>query len=213
MKKILLPLMAAMALMSCKKEKATASFNFAKPNYYLTEPVIFTNNSSNASKYDWDFGDGQVSSDPNPNHAYTTAGNYQIKLTVNGENTTTKNIRIFPGTASYEVNNSTGVALPMMSFYVDANNQVVDFQDHGTIAVNGKSDTIFTNRSNIYVGGQIGTQVFWVVNPYTINKYMHNKPALLNSSIIHVSTAVNGQQVQSVKQSPSTNHLLQDATK
>lgn len=48
--------------------------------------VLF-NDSSKAvsgtiSSYIWDFGDGQISAQPAPLHTYTTAGNYDISLTV-----------------------------------------------------------------------------------------------------------------------------------
>ena len=36
----------------------------------------FTNNSSGAVSYNWDFGDGNGSSDANPSHTYTGAGSF-----------------------------------------------------------------------------------------------------------------------------------------
>ena len=46
--------------------------------------VYFTNLSSGASSYSWDFGDGDSSSLPNPGHAYTNAGGYSVSLTAVG---------------------------------------------------------------------------------------------------------------------------------
>jgi len=40
----------------------------------------FTNSSTNAISYVWDFGDGTSSIDPNPNHTYINAGIYNVKL-------------------------------------------------------------------------------------------------------------------------------------
>lgn len=42
--------------------------------------VTFTNNSAGAATYLWDFGDGTTSTDINPVHTYTTAGNYLVTL-------------------------------------------------------------------------------------------------------------------------------------
>lgn len=49
-------------------------------NVYL-DSVQFSNNSSYASDYNWDFGDGTLSSNlANPQHIYGTAGNYSVTL-------------------------------------------------------------------------------------------------------------------------------------
>ncbi len=43
--------------------------------------VQFTNQSSNADSYLWDFGDGQSSTEANPTHVYASTGNFPVKLT------------------------------------------------------------------------------------------------------------------------------------
>lgn len=43
--------------------------------------VRFSNKSENADTYLWDFGDGQTSTDENPEHTYTEAGGYNVTLT------------------------------------------------------------------------------------------------------------------------------------
>jgi PKD repeat protein len=42
----------------------------------------FTNLSSNAVSYAWDFGDGNTSTDENPIHTYSEVGDYEVSLTV-----------------------------------------------------------------------------------------------------------------------------------
>ena len=42
--------------------------------------VRFTSNCPGAVTYQWLFGDGTTSSDPNPVHTYTTAGNFTVRL-------------------------------------------------------------------------------------------------------------------------------------
>jgi PKD repeat protein len=46
--------------------------------------VWFTNRSSGATNYTWDFGDGKTSANVNPTNTYINAGNYTVKLTAVG---------------------------------------------------------------------------------------------------------------------------------
>ncbi|MEO1449382.1 MAG: PKD domain-containing protein [Bacteroidota bacterium] len=48
--------------------------------------INFTDQSSNAQSYFWDFGDSTTSTDPSPQHAYTQPGTYAIALTVTDAN-------------------------------------------------------------------------------------------------------------------------------
>lgn len=43
--------------------------------------VLFTNNSHNAKRFEWDFGDGYISNDKNPGHIYTGTGTFEVTLT------------------------------------------------------------------------------------------------------------------------------------
>lgn len=49
-------------------------------------PVIFTSTSTDASTWEWEFGDGFTSSEENPTHLYPLAGAYEVCLTVTTEN-------------------------------------------------------------------------------------------------------------------------------
>jgi len=44
--------------------------------------IVFSNNSVGGSSYFWDFGDGNVSTLPNPTHTYSVGGAYDVMLTV-----------------------------------------------------------------------------------------------------------------------------------
>lgn len=48
---------------------------------YENEIVSFTSNSSGATSWDWNFGDGGTSTQENPTHLYTDAGTYNVILT------------------------------------------------------------------------------------------------------------------------------------
>lgn len=47
--------------------------------------VTFTNSTTGATNYSWDFGDGNTSTDENPIHTYSEAGIYSVKLTASNE--------------------------------------------------------------------------------------------------------------------------------
>ncbi len=92
--------------------------------------VSFTNNSTNADDYSWDFGDGGTSTSENVDHDFTSAGTFTVTLTAskgNCEHTITKqivvtsnpagveetdgirHIRIYPNPASSAVNLTLGL--------------------------------------------------------------------------------------------------------
>jgi hypothetical protein len=60
--------------------KVTSDFNTTYGKSCKELKVNFTNTSSNAKSYFWDFGDGNTSYTPNPTHLYTKPGKYSVKL-------------------------------------------------------------------------------------------------------------------------------------
>ncbi|RYY52354.1 MAG: PKD domain-containing protein, partial [Chitinophagaceae bacterium] len=82
-------LMATLVFTSCKKDEGgsglKAVFSYVADGY----KVNFTNFSSNATTYSWDFGDGsgETSSARAPQHIFTAKGDYLVKLVAesNGE--------------------------------------------------------------------------------------------------------------------------------
>ena len=88
----------------------------------------FTNNSSGAISYNWDFGDGNGSSEANPSHTYTGAGQFAVILTATAagtsnsmgwRNTSTQNVQI--DLPTYETANVT--------FKVDMSNETLSSAD------------------------------------------------------------------------------------
>jgi PKD domain len=59
----------------------TASFTVSPTSAETNQNINFTNQSSNADTYSWDFGDGTTSTDVNPIHYYTAEGTYTTTLT------------------------------------------------------------------------------------------------------------------------------------
>ena len=78
------------AIISCSKEdilglnSPTVDFTFTLSSQNAPTSVSFKSITTNATTYFWEFGDGSVSSSLNPQHTYSTGGNYNVKLTVTG---------------------------------------------------------------------------------------------------------------------------------
>ena len=72
--------LAAVTISSCTKEPG-ASFTVSSKLVSTNETVKFTNTSTDADHYQWEFGDGLTSTEINPTHAYTQEGTFTIKLT------------------------------------------------------------------------------------------------------------------------------------
>ncbi len=74
-----------------------AAFNYLGSGTALPITVMFSNTSTNATSYLWDFGDGGISALQNPVHVFTVAGDYIVKLTATGSggtNSTTATVHI-----------------------------------------------------------------------------------------------------------------------
>ncbi|MDD2961127.1 MAG: PKD domain-containing protein [Muribaculaceae bacterium] len=67
-------------------------------DFYVVSTIDFNNTSAKGGAATWDFGDGTApvtTSDKAVSHKYTTAGNYQVKLTVEGVGSRTYPILIY----------------------------------------------------------------------------------------------------------------------
>lgn len=114
--------------------------NFSFEVYKLG--VKFDNYTRNASRYEWDFGDGTTSTEKNPEHVYQQAGDYLVKL------------KAFNGIGERET-----------SQYVYINE---DFSMYGTFTLNAQAEGIrnfqtlealFTDLRDIPFAGSITIQV------------------------------------------------------
>ncbi len=71
-------LMALLLLASCSKPMA--DFSYSGQQNPAPTKIQFENKSKNAESYEWDFGDGNISTDSMPSHEYRSSGNYTIVL-------------------------------------------------------------------------------------------------------------------------------------
>ena len=116
------------------EEEPTALFSFVQKG----TNVSFTNASKNAQSYLWEFGDGDKSTEENPVHVYSKAGEYTVVLTATN---VTKTNRFSQGISisqteldpkakfSYEVNNLT---ISFTNTSVNAQSHKWDFGDGNT---------------------------------------------------------------------------------
>ena len=105
--------------------------------------ITFTNSSSGPGilSYQWDFGDGNTSTDLNPQHTYTTKGLYNVKLIVTNDNgcsdTLLKNNLIPVGQYNPSFTNPGSVCINIPASFVNTSvpvptSQVWDFGDGTT---------------------------------------------------------------------------------
>lgn len=72
-------------------QPSNVTADFTAPDSVVAgEEVTFTNTSTGAESYSWDFGDGsEASTDENPTHTFSAAGTYQVVLTATAADGTT----------------------------------------------------------------------------------------------------------------------------
>ncbi|MBI5915850.1 MAG: peptidylprolyl isomerase [Bacteroidetes bacterium] len=72
--------------------KPVADFTFSDDKHTAPVAVSFENKSKNAESYEWDFGDGNTSTEAVPSHTYRASGNFAVKLkaTKGGKTTVTE---------------------------------------------------------------------------------------------------------------------------
>lgn len=91
-------------------ENPTAFFTVTPTVVFIPEePVLIYNLSNFASSYLWSFGDGETSTDQNPQHYYTQAGFYDIQLIATTENNCTDTFRIL---SAVEAKAEGGIKIP-----------------------------------------------------------------------------------------------------
>lgn len=79
-----------------------ADFGAGRRVTYTGKNIQFTDNSSNATSWNWSFGDGGSSNVQNPSHSYSNPGLYTVSLTINGSLSETKTdyITVLPNRGS-----------------------------------------------------------------------------------------------------------------
>jgi large repetitive protein len=109
--------------------------------------VEFSNYSTPIAFIDWDFGDGNTSSQTEPTHTFTEAGEYTVIQYASsdcGYDTTTLKITVFPSPVvsfTHEANVCSGEAVEFINNSVNTSGNFWDFGDGNTSTLNNPTHT------------------------------------------------------------------------
>lgn len=162
MKKILqLTLIACLVFVvfDCKKETPLPVAGFSSYIYTsIMGRVDFTNLSSNAVAFAWDFGDGTISQLTNPYHIYTQNGSYTVTLVANGDGGSSSvsqtviitNILVPIADFSFYISSTTPGLVDFTNTSSYANSYSWDFGD-GTTSTDVNPSHIYLQNGNYTV--------------------------------------------------------------
>lgn len=128
-----------------------AGFSVSATNACNGTGIQFTDTSNFASSWSWDFGDGTTSTLQNPQHTYTTNGNYTVTLTVSFNGCTDTETRVAyinvstPVAASFTADDTSSCAAPFTVNFTGnspgASSVNWNFGDGGTSSANSPAYT------------------------------------------------------------------------
>jgi PKD repeat protein len=152
MKKVFyLALLLPLIMISCQSDKSpVAVFHTDTLEPEVGQDVFFYNDSKDANRFEWDFGDGYISNDVNPVHSFNATGTYEVKLKAISENSFEDNasitlnvmvptlleIQVLEYYDEYVVPDASIILYPTVVDWNDQTNQIAEgFTDQYGIAV------------------------------------------------------------------------------
>lgn len=168
--------------------------------------VVFTNQSSNAATYYWDFGDGNTSTLANPNYTYASLGIYTVCLTVSNAcftDSICKTINIC----------STNLKAGFSSTGTGYTINFADTSANGTSVTWDFGDGNSSNTANpIHTYGKPGR--YWVcqtiTDACTTNTYCDSIDVCIDTVIAAFNVAATGQVFNFTSGSPNAQSYLWD---
>ncbi|MCX6258765.1 MAG: PKD domain-containing protein [Bacteroidia bacterium] len=169
------------------RSQLTAQFSTSAPSGCSPLIVSFYNSSTGAVGYNWDFGNGNMSVDVNPQSTFTNPGTYMVTLTAYNSSssvTVTHQITVFPNPGAHFVSGTTsgcvGAVFTFSNFSTPGqpgNSPIVnsfwDFGDGNTLTSNTPTVThIFTYSGDFTITLMV-TDQNGCTDLKTINHYIH----------------------------------------
>lgn len=189
--------------------KPFANFSFSNDGCTAPCTIQFTNSSQNTDAYSWDFGDGGVSTDPNPSKTYPQKGQYNVRLRATGpggadDTTMVITIKGQGPKAAFEVINDNCVAPCTTSFTNTSQNATTYEWSFG----NGNTSTQFSPNNLYNTKGQytVKLKAFNTDGVDSISKTVTIKSGNFRS-VLDVST-INATPLHVVERSDGRYHVL-----
>jgi hypothetical protein len=157
---IYLSLVLLLILVSCENTPE-AHFYTDTIEPEVGQEIFFTNDSHNAVEFEWDFGDGYFSNDPEPVHVYTGTGSYEVIMTAYSSSGLSDKASI-----TLDILIPTLLEIEVLEYYDEypvANASVwlyptvVDWEDETNVESQGYSD-----EDGIVVFSHLGPYVYYV---------------------------------------------------
>lgn len=162
----------SLALFSCKKDSGPApiaSFSVNATNLKAPSKVSFTNASSNAISYSWQFGDGSTSFEQSPSHVYELPGTYTVKLkAIGGQgagiSNTSRTITIEDKPLAATITYVKLTTLPQRNWDGDGSSADVFFKiTNGSTVLNNYAENRFVNPASLPVQWNFPTP--YIISP------------------------------------------------
>jgi len=113
-------------------DNITSEFTVSKDTACIDETIFFTNQSNFANSFLWDFGDGTFSQARNPNHKYSSSGNYIVKLfasyTDGCSDTSFYQINIEEVVANFSVSENFSCKIPFLVNFTDLSVNAINWE-------------------------------------------------------------------------------------
>lgn len=145
-----------------------AEFIFSGDNVPAPAEVAFTNQSTNAASYSWNFGDGNNSTQANPSHIYVSGGTYNVTLTATGTggtNSKTKSVTLLAGPTTAVLDDL--IVLDTLP-YLKPGGGSWDPTDGPDVYIKITRNSVVlysTETTGLYPNVNMGAQPAWVVFP------------------------------------------------
>lgn len=157
---------AILALMQGCYKEPVANFEYSYADHLAPASITFTNTSVDADKYQWNFGDGNLSGDENPVHFFNEYVGPSVSLMATGrggDNTISKTLDI----TSYFIRNSFSSALyDVMPFFWDEDKgEILDDFNLGYLNSGYDTQDVITVHTTIHVSFDLSDGTTYLTDP------------------------------------------------